>query len=40
MEFDFVLPQKFEELQVSTGGAYHVSKIFDENKCVEKLKRK
>lgn len=40
MEFDFVLPQKFEDLLVSTGNSYHVSQVFQEKNCPEKLRRK
>lgn len=40
MEFEFILPQKNEDLLESTGNSYCVTKIYSENELGEKLRRK
>ena len=40
MEFEFILPQKNENLLETTGNSYCVTRIFNEKECGEKLKRK
>lgn len=40
MEFEFVLPQKHEDLLESTGNSYCVTRIFTDKECGEKLRCK
>jgi hypothetical protein len=39
MEFEFILPQKNEDLLETTGNSYCVTKLFSEKECGEKLRR-
>lgn len=40
MEFEFIIPQKNSDLlEVASGNAYCVSKLYNERECVEKLRR-
>lgn len=38
MEFNFVLPLRFEDLQTTAGNSYCVTKVFNEKDCSEKLR--
>jgi hypothetical protein len=40
MDFEFILPQKNEDLLESTGNVYCVTRILNEKECGEKLRRK
>lgn len=40
MEFEFLLPQKNEDLLNTTGNSYCVTRIFNEKDCTENLRRK
>lgn len=39
MEFDFVLPQRAEDLLETSGNLYCVRKVYNENECQEKIRR-
>lgn len=38
MEFEFILPQKNEDLLESTGNSYCVTRLLSEKECAEKLR--
>lgn len=40
MEFEFILPQKNEDLLDTTGNSYCVTRIFNEKESTEKLRSK
>lgn len=40
MEFEFVLPQRNEDLFDTTGNRYCVTQTYNEKDCKEKLRRK
>lgn len=39
MEFEFILPKRIEDLLESSGNSYCVSRVSNENDCIEKLRR-